>query len=132
VKIDIIGILDRGTPNLERLHLRVRIPVSLHYYAIFVTNYVTSSSIASTPRNAYWFPAQQVYPGHDVVLYTGKGVNKSEALVTAQTHFFYWGLDATVWNRPEDCAVLVELSNWQTTLYWPPPPPLPPLPPGLR
>lgn len=118
MRLQIIGIVNRGAPNQERVHLRVLADTNLSYYVVLDTTYVSPTAISNLLRHAYWFPSQQVKAGDNVVLYSGVGANKSLPNPLGGTnHFFYWGLTQTVWNNTGDCAVLMELSNWQTSRY---------------
>ena len=116
MRIRIVQIADRGVPNKERLHLAVLRECLLNNYVVFVTSWISPSLIASHPRQIFWFPSHPVKAGDQVVLYTGPGNPVTERTPDGTTvHFLHWGLTQTVWNRPEDCAVLLELSEWQTT-----------------
>jgi len=118
MRIAIVGIADRGTANLERVHLRVLADTNLSYYAILDTTYVNPNAVSNLLRHAFWFPPHQVNAGDNVVLYTGYGVQNSEAnLFGGRNHFFYWGLQNTVWNKTGDCAVLLEIALWQTSRF---------------
>lgn len=118
MKVEIVRIVDRGIANKERLHMKVLADTNLTYYAIFSTEYATPTSVSSRPKLAFWFADMPVKAGDQVVLYTGSGQQKSERNSSGFTnHFFYWGQQITLWNKRGDCAVLLEISSWQTTVY---------------
>lgn len=118
MRLQIVAIGNRGSANQERVHLRVLADTNLSYYVVLDTTYVTPTAISNLLRHAYWFPSHQVKAGDNVVLYTGVGVNMSLTNPLGGTnHFFYWGLRETVWNNTGDCAVLMELSTWETSRY---------------
>lgn len=117
--IKIVGILDRGVANRERLHLSVLADTNLNYYVVFNTSYtVDKSTITAIPKNAYWFTDQPVKAGDAVILYTGPGEtvvkNRSDG---RRNHFLHWGLKNTIWNAAGDCAVVLEVSAWETSRY---------------
>jgi hypothetical protein len=118
MKIEIIQIVDRGIANKERLWLRVLGDCDLSHYIVLLTSYVSVNAISNLLRNAYWFNPKAVRSGDYVILYTGKGVTTTSKNNDGSTnHFVYWGLDKTIWNAINDCAVVTELNTWQTSKY---------------
>lgn len=118
MKVDIIGILDRGISNKERLYLKANNSINLNYFIVFDDSFITPnfSQVLNIPKRAYWFPSKDVKPGDNIVLYTKSGNDNS--LLNSNgitTHFFYWGLPQTIWNTETDCAVLFEINSWQTS-----------------
>jgi hypothetical protein len=114
--VKIVGIVDRGVPGKERLHLAAVANVSLNYYAVFDTVYVGPDGIAPIPRRAYWFADYQVKAGDQVILYTKPGEQSTKQRNDGYiNHFFYWGLDRHIWKDPASCAVVLEISDWATT-----------------
>ena len=118
MKIKIIKILDRAVVNKERLWLKVLQDTNMEHYIAFDTTYTSQNAISNLQRHAYWFDSKQVRSGDSVVLYTKKGTPSStQNSDGTTTHFFYWGLDKTIWNDKGDCAVLFEIGNWITSPY---------------
>jgi hypothetical protein len=117
MKIEIVEILDRAVANKERLWLKVISNTDLQFYVVFDTTYTSNTNISNLQRHAYWFNPKPVKAGDYVVLYTGKGTPSKmpNGNGGAMTHFLYWGLENTIWNKKEDCAVLFEVSTWQTS-----------------
>jgi hypothetical protein len=115
MRIQLVSIADRGIATLERLHLSVIAPSNLVNYAVFATQRIPPNSIKTPPDFAYWFANMQVYPGDQVILYTGPGQPKVEPRPDGKSNrFLYWGLGITVWSSPESCAVLLEINEWDT------------------
>lgn len=118
MKLEIVRTLDRGVANKERLWLKALVPADLQYFIVFDTTYTAANTISNLQRHAYWFKETQVNPGDSIVLYTKKGTQSSTKNQDGTTtHFFFWGLDKTIWNRAEDCAVLFEVSSWATSQF---------------
>lgn len=116
MKIEIIDVLDRGVGNKERLWLKVNGDTNLKFYIVFDTTYTSSDSISNLQRHAYWFKPKSVHAGDSVVLYTRSGTPSSQLNKDGTTsHFLFWGLEKTIWNVKEDCAVLFEVNSWQTS-----------------
>lgn len=118
MKIKIQKIIDSGIHNKERLWLKVLEDTNLEYYIVFDTIYTSKNSISNSQKNAYWFNSKQVKAGDSVVLYTKSGNYASKLKEDGTTsHFFYWGFKNPIWNNEGDCAVLLEISSWETSPY---------------
>lgn len=118
MRLQIIKIIDRGVEHQERLWLRVLADTDLSYYIVFDTTYTSENSISNIQRHAHWFMPKKVKAGDYVILYTKQG-NPSESKNNdgSTNHFIYWGMDRTIWNKSNDCAVLFEVNNWQTSSF---------------
>jgi hypothetical protein len=115
MRLGILGIEDRGVPNKERLYLAVLVSTNLSYYAVLDTEYTSDGRVVAIPKHAYWFGPRQVNPGDQVILYTGSGTDTSFNRLDGHTdHVMYWGLPSTLWNKSSGCAVLFEISSWET------------------
>lgn len=118
MKIEIVDILDRGVANKERLWLRVISDTDLSYFIVFDTTYTSENSISNKQRHAYWFKPRTVKAGDYVILYTTEGKPSTSQNNDGSTnHFLFWGLDKTIWNKKEDCAVFFEVNSWRTSKY---------------
>jgi hypothetical protein len=116
MKLQVIRIADRGVVNSERLHLSVLQETNLSFYAVLLSRYMTPTGVASGNLTSFWFPAQPVKPGDQVVLSSCSGTpNARKEPNGTTTHFYYWGLPNAVWNDPPRCAVVLEVINWGTT-----------------
>jgi hypothetical protein len=103
-------------PNNERLHLSALVDATLSYYIVLKSTLVSIDSVTNGNLLSYWFPAVQVKAGDQIILYTKKGTNSAEKVASGHTnYFFYWGLSNTLWNTPNDCAVLIETNEWATS-----------------
>lgn len=116
MKIRVVGITDRGTPQKERLHISVLAETSLVRYVIFDSSRILNgTAVAAIPKHAYWFTDYLAKPGDNVVVYTGIGLNTKQVRPDGGTdHFFYWGLKTVLWHDPNACAVVLEVGDWVT------------------
>jgi ABC-type nitrate/sulfonate/bicarbonate transport system permease component len=117
MRLQFITIANKGIPNQERIHLRVVSDANLSYYVVILSILAPGNlqSVYAGMRVAFWFPTHIVRTGDNVVLYTGQGTQTSNARSDGGTdHFFYWGLNSTMFNTPSACAVVMESSGWQT------------------
>jgi len=118
MKIEIVKIIDRGVANNERLWLKVLVNTNLSYFIVIDTIYTSPNSISNLPRHTHWFRPKEVRAGDSIVLYTRPGTPSETKNADGSTiHYLFWGLNTTVWNAPESCAVLFEVSTWQTSKY---------------
>lgn len=118
MKLQIVGLVDRGKGRMERLQLRAVTDANLSFYIVFDTTYTSPTAISNKQRHAFWFPATQVRAGDHIVLYTGPGQPSANRNPDGTTsHFFFWGLEKTVWNNTGDCAVLFEVNTWQASRF---------------
>jgi len=115
MKLQIVRVADRGVPNKERLHLRVLAESTLAFYVVLRGKRVAHNQVSSGSVSAYWFPALPAKAGDQVIVYSGFGKNSSKLQIDGSTiHFFYWGSESLLWSSENDCAVVVEGSNWET------------------
>ncbi len=113
MNIKIRGVSDSTTSDKERLVLEVLRDDDIGYYVVFDTTFTKDGNVSNKVRHSYWFPDKKVKTGDLVVLYTKSGTDDEKASKDGSTsHFFYWGLDKTIWNNEGDCAVLLEAKNW--------------------
>jgi hypothetical protein len=118
MRVKLQKILDRGVPNKERLWLKVLQDTDMRYYIVFDTRYISQKSISTFPAHTYWFGPKIVSSGDNVVLGTYKGTyNSKQNTDGTTTHYYYWGNENTIWNNEGDCAVLFEISSWETSPY---------------
>lgn len=118
MKLAIIRVADRGVREKERLRLKVVNDTNLTYYVVISSRYGTPNSVESEARQSYWFPPRAVKAGDVVILYTKSGKSHQQRLEDGTTkHFFYWGGTGPRWTQTGDCAVVMEVSDWQTSAY---------------
>ena len=112
--LEIKHVKDAGNIEKERIIMSVVKDGDVGRYAIFDTTFTKENHVSNKVRFTYWFPDKQVKAGDLVVIYTKSGsssVNKNSDGSTS--HFFYWGLDRTVWNMGGDCAILAQVESWK-------------------
>lgn len=117
MNINIKKIVDFGTHSSEKVEFTVHSNCNIDHYFITDTTFIEPDKISNKLRHIYWFPSKRVIQGDEIVLYTKKGVYKSEAINNGRNtrYTFYWGLDSFVWNDSGDAAILFELNTWKTT-----------------
>lgn len=120
MRLQIETIADRGVPNMERVHLKVLETTNLSWHMVMASIWVPEGyanvpkGIANGAKSTFWFPFLEVKPGDDIVLVTRPGEYAAPRPNTfgGSTHFFYWGLQHTLFNSPSACAVVFDLATW--------------------
>lgn len=113
MKILINYVKDAGDLSNERVVLKVLDNINIGNYLIAETTYVAEGEVSEELRYVFWLPDKQVSKGDLVVVYTKEGNNKARKNKSGnKTHFFYWGLDRTVWKKEDDAVTLFLIENW--------------------
>jgi hypothetical protein len=116
MNLSIKQILDRGVPAKERLWMIAQADLDLAFYVVFDTQF-EGDGISSQAKHVHWWPNYKVQKGDYVILYTAPGSDKSSKRQDGKTnHFFHWGFAGGLWRDKNSCAVLLELTSWET---WP-------------
>ena len=115
MKLAISYVKGHGTLEDERIVLKALDDVDVGYYMLADTTYIAENEVSNKLRHTYWLPDKEVDKGDLVVIYTksGKGSTKSNKS-GSKTHFFYWGLEKTVWNQNGDAAALFLVEDWSS------------------
>lgn len=113
MKLQISSVKDHGDLENERLVLKAISDVNVGTYIISDTTYHSDNEISNELRHVFWIPDREVEQGDVVVIYTKSGRDKTIKNKSGNsTHFFYWGLNRTVWNKNGDAVVLLSLNAW--------------------
>jgi len=114
MKLEIKYVKDHGEIKSERIVLKVLSNTNIGTYIVSDTTYYSENEVSNELRHVFWIPDKEVERGDLVVVYTRSGKNKTVKNKSGNnTHFFYWGLSKTVWNKDGDAAILLSLSNWE-------------------
>ena len=112
MKITIKSIADKGIKEKERLILKVKSDTDIGDYIVIQAGYSNKEVTVGT-YNTFWFPYKAVSAGDLVVLYTKSGrENEKELKSGRMTHFFYWGLDYSIWGSKDRAPVLLHAPEW--------------------
>lgn len=116
MKLKIHSVEGKGELDKESLWIEVLEDLSdLHHYMICDTTYTDDAHISNELRHVYWFAKKSVKKGDLIKLMTKDGVNSTSSNNrNTTTHFLYWKLGKTVWNKDGDAAVLFHLNDWNT------------------
>ncbi len=115
MKLAIKYVTGHGDLQEERIVLRVIEDIDVGNYMIADTTYINESQVSNKLRHPFWIPDKQVDKGDLVVIYTKWGIDKTKNNKSGnKTHFFYWGLKNTIWNKEGDAAVVFAINDWIT------------------
>jgi len=115
--LSIRAVRDKGDIEKERIVLTSDASEDIGQYVLFDTTYNTDGSVSARVRHSLWIPDYKVDAGDLVVIYTkssGKRIKEKVNEDKTKTVFIYWGLDQSIWNKGEDCAVLIKIDNWSS------------------
>lgn len=113
MNLKLLSIKNDGDHEKERVLVRALSDCSIGNYILFDTTYFGDNTVSNQLRHNYWLPNLEVKKGDLIVIYTKEGENVSKENDKGNTsHFLYWGIERPIWNDKEDCAVLIEISDW--------------------
>ena len=113
MKLKLLYVKDNGDLKNERVVLKAVSRVDIGGYLLSDTTFNDKGGVSNKLRHVYWFPDRLIEPGDFVALYTRKGVDSQRSNKAGTiTHWFFWDLDGTIWNKDKDAAVLFEIENW--------------------
>jgi NAD+--asparagine ADP-ribosyltransferase len=115
MNVKILYIKDKSDIDNERIVLYANEDCDIGNYMIFDT-YSIGEGISTKIRHTYWFPDKKIKKGDKIIIYTKKGKNSSKENSLSTSHFFYWGIDRAIWIKEEECAVLMEISEYDVFL----------------
>jgi hypothetical protein len=111
--LEIKYVKDAGNINHERIILKALKKVQVGEYMIADSTYTVDGQISNILRHIFWIPDKIIQANDLVVIYTKVG-HSSEKLNKSgvTTHFFYWDIDRTIWNKEGDNATLFRIKDW--------------------
>ena len=112
--IKILYIKDQGDHDKERIVMQAVNECNIGEYILFDTTF-EGEYISNKLRHSYWFPDKKIKSGDKIIVYTKPGDEGSKTNKSGnESHFFYWDLEITVWNKDEDCAIIVKVDSYKT------------------
>ena len=113
MRLNVRLIADRGDLEKERVVFDVQSSLDIGAFLLLQTRYVNDAVYAKV-YNTYWFPDGDVDAGDTVVVYTKDGIDREDIEENGKTvHFFYWGLDAPIWDSPNRAPVIAQTRSWK-------------------
>ncbi|THK35655.1 hypothetical protein EHS39_23825 [Ensifer sp. MPMI2T] len=114
MKLTLKSILDAGNDVKERIVLSVLENADVGDF-LLTRNLASGADVGLHVQNTFWFPYKEVEAGDIVVLYTRNGIATEKKNANGTTsHFFYWGLDDSIWKEDDVMPVLFQAPDWQS------------------
>ena len=111
IGLNIVGVYDRGVPNLERVVLRPKDNIELGRYFMFLARLDAPRLGVPIPEPYLWLGDETLGATHWVVVYTGPGERTWERHPDTgeAIRVLHWGHKVTVLNDPQVVPVLAEI-----------------------
>lgn len=109
----ITGVRDAGNLERERVVLSATNAGDMGEFLLLQTGY-HDNSVNTSVYWTFWFPDKALNAGDFVVIYTKRGRQSERPFKDAMSHFFYWGLDEPIWNKPGRAGVVMHAPDWQS------------------
>jgi hypothetical protein len=114
MKLRISSFADKGDFNKERIVLKVLADTNVGNFVLMQTGF-NGQEVTTSVFHTFWFPYKEVFGGDLVVIYTKAGKDREKAIEGNRTaHFYYWGLESTIWEGDNQSAVLLEAPEWES------------------
>jgi hypothetical protein len=113
MRLEVVGIYDRGDLSKERLHLRATMGINLSFYVVLDSFRLTETTVRALQTTCYWFSNKAVPTGFNVVLYTRSGVSTEEKKLEESYLFLFRGLVAPLYTDSKALPVVLELIDWK-------------------
>ena len=101
-ELELVGVFDRGVPNLERIALRSRQHVDMSQFAIlaglYTTNGLTLQALLPANDHFFWFGNAFAEKDEWIFVYTGSGMPKKTTLegTNITAYVLHWNKPTTL------------------------------------
>jgi hypothetical protein len=113
MELVITAIGDKGDLKSERIGMKVLKDCELKFYLLFKTEKIDGGGFYNRSKESYWFYPKKVKAGDKVVVYSKRGIDKSEEKSDGTTvHFIYWGLTEPIFTNENKIVVLSQINDW--------------------
>lgn len=112
----IVGVHDRGIPNIERIVLRANQDINLGQYGIMLgVKQPMQNSAYPINDNLFWLGEAKIQFNDWIFIYTGPGFPRTERTIDGlnNIHIGHWGKQSTVMANPEIVPILFRVEAVQ-------------------
>lgn len=129
-ELEVNPVFDRGSPNMERIAIYVKMPVNIGRYGIMVGIKGDAGAAFPIKDNMFWFGDGYLNAGDWVFVYTGAGISKVSDIpgTSSKLYSVHWGKQATIFHAQELVPILFRVDAVFVPQDRPPLPPPPPRP----
>jgi len=110
--LKVMSVHGQGDKTEEAVVLRVLKNCNLKGYMILDETFDAKGKVSNKHRHVYDFPDLEVKKDEYVFLMTRVGTNvRGKAKNGEPAHYFYWGLNNSVWNDSGDTVHLLKIED---------------------
>lgn len=112
-ELSMIGVLDAGVPNQERIIMRPTEPVNLAQFGIILALKSENELVTPLRDHFFWFGEFVTQPPCWLIVYTGPGdFTQTHVPVTGEiVYSLHWGKPNTVFNQPNIVPVVLRIGG---------------------
>jgi hypothetical protein len=113
LELTLVGVVDPGVPNQERVVLRPTESVNLSQFGLLIGWRNSDGSVVPVFDNFFWFGEIEVTPPSWILVYTGSGFFRKSVVPTSGQCVLsmYWGRSLTAFNVPQQLPVLFRIGS---------------------
>jgi hypothetical protein len=111
--LDIIDVLDKGSPNLERIAIYVKENCDLRDYILLIGHRNIDGSATPIKDNMLWFGVAELNKGDWIFVYTAPGTTTIQPIegTNSKLHSIHWGKDHTIFQNGGLVPMLCQISG---------------------
>jgi hypothetical protein len=96
--LNMVDVLDKGVPNLERIAIYARESCNLRDYILLIGHRNMDGSASPIKDNMLWFGAADIDRGDWIFVYTAPGKTTIQPIegTSSKLHSIHWGKDHTI------------------------------------
>lgn len=108
IELDVNGVFDRGSPNMERIAIHVKVPLNIGQYGLMVGIKGDAGSAFPIKDHMFWFGDGFLNAGDWIFIYTGAGELRVSDIpgTNAKLYSTHWGKPSTLFHAPELVPIL--------------------------
>ena len=113
LELSMIGVVDAGIPNRERVCLRPTDTINLAQFGLHAAIKSDKGYVTPIHNLFFWFGDIVVTPPCWLVILTGKGQRATNPLIEdgKVIYVFYWNLENVIFNVPEVVPVAFKIQS---------------------
>ncbi|MEX0327335.1 MAG: hypothetical protein AB3N07_01320 [Ruegeria sp.] len=111
--LELVGVFDRGEPNLERVAIRANLVTELRTFFLGVGLRKDGGAFDPINDNSFWLGQGYVGPNDWIMVYTGKGTPRSSKLPNQDYSIYsmHWGRNSVLFEMDDLVPYLYALDH---------------------
>jgi hypothetical protein len=113
LELSMVGVLEAGIPNRERVCLRPTDSINLASFGLHVAIRQPQGHVTPVPNLFFWFGDFIVSPPAWIMVFTGKGESRPTPIIEngQRIYLLYWNLETTIFNIPDLLPVAFKIDS---------------------